>query len=80
MGILGYVCTQFPETKLGIILVPLFTFSAGAVSISWFKPFVVLSKHNIDKCESDFLPNFSLSYIRDSWFLFQVLMKVKLFV
>lgn len=33
MGILGYVCTQFPETKLGIILVPLFTFSAGAVSI-----------------------------------------------
>lgn len=33
MGILGYVCTQYPETKLGIILIPLFTFSASAVSI-----------------------------------------------
>lgn len=31
MGVLGYVCTQYPETKLGIILLPLFTFSAGAV-------------------------------------------------
>ncbi|EFA03514.2 presenilins-associated rhomboid-like protein, mitochondrial [Tribolium castaneum] len=30
MAILGYVCTQYPETKLGIILLPIFTFSAGA--------------------------------------------------
>ncbi|KAJ8921051.1 hypothetical protein NQ315_015847 [Exocentrus adspersus] len=30
MGILGYVCTQFPDTRLGIILLPVFTFSAGA--------------------------------------------------
>lgn len=31
MGILGYVCTQYPDTRLGIILIPFFTFSAGAV-------------------------------------------------
>ncbi|XP_050309376.1 presenilins-associated rhomboid-like protein, mitochondrial isoform X2 [Anthonomus grandis grandis] len=30
MAILGYVCMQFPETQLGIILLPFFTFSAGA--------------------------------------------------
>jgi rhomboid-like protein len=30
MAILGYVCTQYPDTKLGIILLPIFTFSAGA--------------------------------------------------
>ncbi|XP_019864885.1 presenilins-associated rhomboid-like protein, mitochondrial isoform X2 [Aethina tumida] len=30
MGILGYVCTQYPDTRLGIILIPFFTFSAGA--------------------------------------------------
>ncbi|XP_050517422.1 presenilins-associated rhomboid-like protein, mitochondrial [Diabrotica virgifera virgifera] len=30
MGILGYVCTQYPDTRLGIILLPVFTFSAGA--------------------------------------------------
>lgn len=29
MAILGYVCMQFPETQLGIILLPFFTFSAG---------------------------------------------------
>ncbi|XP_045471466.1 presenilins-associated rhomboid-like protein, mitochondrial isoform X2 [Harmonia axyridis] len=29
MGILGYVCTQYPDTRLGIILIPMFTFSAG---------------------------------------------------
>ncbi|KAL3282153.1 hypothetical protein HHI36_005348 [Cryptolaemus montrouzieri] len=29
MAILGYVCTQYPDTKLGIILIPLFSFSAG---------------------------------------------------
>ncbi|XP_066251179.1 presenilin-associated rhomboid-like protein, mitochondrial [Euwallacea similis] len=29
MAVLGYVCMQFPETQLGIILIPLFTFSAG---------------------------------------------------
>lgn len=67
MGILGYVCTQFPETKLGIILVPLFTFSAGAVSISWFKLFAVLSKHNIDKCESMTVSD-CLSIIQSSFY------------
>ncbi|XP_018325792.1 presenilins-associated rhomboid-like protein, mitochondrial [Agrilus planipennis] len=30
MTILGYVCTQYPDTQLGIILLPVFTFSAGA--------------------------------------------------
>ncbi|RZC34491.1 presenilins-associated rhomboid-like protein, mitochondrial [Asbolus verrucosus] len=30
MAILGYVCTQYPDTQLGIILLPIFTFSAGA--------------------------------------------------
>lgn len=30
MAILGYVCTQYPDTKLGIILLPFLTFSAGA--------------------------------------------------
>ncbi|KAK9720505.1 Rhomboid family [Popillia japonica] len=29
MAILGYVCTQYPDTKLGIILLPFLTFSAG---------------------------------------------------
>lgn len=33
MAILGYVCTQYPDTKLGIIFLPMLTFSAGAVSI-----------------------------------------------
>ncbi|XP_022901906.2 presenilin-associated rhomboid-like protein, mitochondrial [Onthophagus taurus] len=30
MAILGYVCTQYPDTKLGIILLPFLTFSAGS--------------------------------------------------
>ncbi|KAF2892220.1 hypothetical protein ILUMI_13964 [Ignelater luminosus] len=30
MAILGYVCTQYPDTKLGIIFLPFLTFSAGA--------------------------------------------------
>lgn len=29
MGILGYVCTQYPDTKLHIIFLPFFTFAAG---------------------------------------------------
>ncbi|XP_044750973.1 presenilins-associated rhomboid-like protein, mitochondrial isoform X2 [Coccinella septempunctata] len=29
MAILGYVCTQYPDTRLGIILIPIFSFSAG---------------------------------------------------
>lgn len=29
MAILAYVCTEFPDTKLNIILLPTFTFSAG---------------------------------------------------
>lgn len=30
MAVLGYVCTQYPDTKLHIILLPFFTFSAGS--------------------------------------------------
>jgi len=30
MAILGYVCAQFPDTKLGVIFLPFLTFSAGA--------------------------------------------------
>lgn len=30
MAILGYVCTQYPDTKLGIIFLPFLTFSAGS--------------------------------------------------
>lgn len=33
MGILGYVCTQYPDTKLHIIFLPFFTFAAGTVSL-----------------------------------------------
>lgn len=29
MAILGYVCTQFPDTQLSIIFLPTFTFGAG---------------------------------------------------
>lgn len=29
MAVLGFVCTQFPDTRLGIIFLPFFTFSAG---------------------------------------------------
>lgn len=29
MGILAYVCSEFPDTKLSIILIPTLTFSAG---------------------------------------------------
>jgi len=29
MAVLAYVCMQYPDTKLGIILLPFFTFSAG---------------------------------------------------
>lgn len=29
MAILGYVCTQYPETQLSIIFLPMYTFSAG---------------------------------------------------
>ena len=32
MGILAFICTQFPDTKLSLIFLPQFTFSAGAVS------------------------------------------------
>lgn len=30
MAILGYVCTQYPDTKLGIIFLPILVFSAGS--------------------------------------------------
>ncbi|XP_014218153.1 presenilins-associated rhomboid-like protein, mitochondrial [Copidosoma floridanum] len=30
MGILAFICTQYPDTRLNIILLPQFTFSAGA--------------------------------------------------
>lgn len=33
MAVLGYVCTQYPDTKLGIIFLPFFVFSAGSVKL-----------------------------------------------
>lgn len=30
MGVLGYVCTQYPDTRLSIIFLPFFSFPAGA--------------------------------------------------
>ncbi|XP_062712207.1 presenilins-associated rhomboid-like protein, mitochondrial [Aedes albopictus] len=30
MGILAYVCSQYPDTQLSIVFLPMFTFSAGA--------------------------------------------------
>ena len=30
MTILAYVCTRYPDTQLGILFLPMFTFSAGA--------------------------------------------------
>ncbi|XP_065083313.1 presenilins-associated rhomboid-like protein, mitochondrial [Ochlerotatus camptorhynchus] len=30
MGVLGYVCCQYPDTQLSIVFLPMFTFSAGA--------------------------------------------------
>lgn len=33
MAILAFVCVQYPDTQLGIIFLPMLTFSAGAVSI-----------------------------------------------
>lgn len=32
MGVLGYVCCQYPDTQLSIVFLPMFTFSAGTVS------------------------------------------------
>ncbi len=32
MAILAFVCVQYPDTELGIIFLPMLTFSAGAVS------------------------------------------------
>jgi len=29
MAVLGYVCSEFPDTRLSIIFLPIFTFSAG---------------------------------------------------
>lgn len=31
MGILGFVCTQFPDTYLTIIFLPIYKFTAGMV-------------------------------------------------
>lgn len=30
MAILGYVCTQYPDTQLSVVFLPMYTFSAGA--------------------------------------------------
>lgn len=35
MGILGFVCTQYPDVQLSIIFLPMFTFTAGAVCIDF---------------------------------------------
>jgi hypothetical protein len=33
MCVLGYVCTEYPDTKLSIIFLPFFTFPAAVVSL-----------------------------------------------
>lgn len=33
MGILGFICTQYPDIQLSIIFLPMFTFTAGMVCI-----------------------------------------------
>lgn len=33
MGVLGFVCTQYPDIQLSIIFLPMFTFTAGIVRI-----------------------------------------------
>lgn len=33
MAVLAAVCTKVPEAKLGIIFLPMVTFSAGSVSV-----------------------------------------------
>lgn len=36
MAVLSYVCLQFPDTKLSIIFLPMYTFAAGSVSIIYY--------------------------------------------
>lgn len=36
MGILGFICTQYPDTRLGIAFLPMITFTASNVSIYIF--------------------------------------------
>lgn len=31
MGVLAYVCSRYPDTELGILFLPMVTFSAGSV-------------------------------------------------
>jgi len=33
MSVLGFICTQYPDVQLNIIFLPMFTFTAGMVSI-----------------------------------------------
>lgn len=33
MAVLSYVCVHYPDTKLSIIFLPMYTFAAGTVSI-----------------------------------------------
>lgn len=33
MGILGFICTQYPDIHLSIIFLPMLTFTAGMVRI-----------------------------------------------
>lgn len=41
MGVLAYVCSQHPDTELGILFLPMVTFSAGSVIIVTITPNVV---------------------------------------
>lgn len=33
MGVLGFICTQYPDIQLSIIFLPMFTFTAGMVCV-----------------------------------------------
>lgn len=32
MGVLGFVCTEYPDTRLAILFLPMFTFTASMVN------------------------------------------------
>lgn len=39
MGVLGFVCTHYPDVQLNIVFLPMFTFSAGMVCILYYSNF-----------------------------------------
>jgi len=41
MGILGFVCTQYPDIRLCIVFLPILTFTAGMVSIPSYPNYMI---------------------------------------